>query len=97
MRFSKFHDADHFLYYPQMSLFSFNTFLIPVSKTQGIEKMLNLLYQYKWQKFNKMNEKRSLEYQSVSTEYVTGQINSLILQLLFRQFYHLIFKPSQKF
>ena len=32
--------------------------------------MLTFLYQYKWQKFNKMNENRSLEYHSGSTEYV---------------------------
>ena len=45
--------------------------LIPVSNTLGTEGMLTLLYQYKWQKLNKINEKRSLEYhQSVSTEYV---------------------------
>ena len=30
-------------------------------------------------------------------EYVTGQINSRILELLLRQFCHLIFAPSQKF
>ena len=33
----------------------------------------------------------------VGAEYVTGEINSLILQLIFRQFYHLIFAPSQEF
>ena len=59
---------------------------ILVSKTWGIERMLTLLYQYKWQKFNKMNEKRSLGYQSVGAEYVTGQISGLILLLLLRQF-----------
>ena len=32
----------------------------------------------------------------VGAEYVTGEINSLILQLLFRQFYRLIFAPPQK-
>ena len=45
---------------------------------------------------NKMNEKRSQEYQSMDPEYVTGQINSRILELLLRQFCHLIFAPSQK-
>lgn len=64
--------------------------IIPVSKTQDIERMLTLLYQYKRQKFDKMNEKRSLGYQSESTEYVTGQINSLTLQLPLRQYYHFI-------
>ena len=32
---------------------------------------------------NKMNEKRSYEYQSMDPEYVTGQINSCILQTIF--------------
>ena len=45
---------------------------------------------------NKMNEKRSQEYQSMDPEYVTGQINSRILKLLLRQFRCLIFAPSQK-
>ena len=40
---------------------------------------------------NKMNEKRSQEYQSMDPEYVTGQINSHILELLLRQFCCLIF------
>ena len=31
---------------------------------------------------SKMNEKRSHEYQSMDPEYVTGQINSCILELL---------------
>lgn len=70
--------------------------IIPVSKTQDIERMLTLLYQYKRQKFDKMNEKRSLGYQHVSTKYVTGLINNLTLQLLLRQFYRSIFAPSQK-
>ena len=45
---------------------------------------------------NKMNEKRSQEYQSMDPEYVTGQINSRILELLLRRFCCLIFAPSQK-
>ena len=45
---------------------------------------------------NKMNEKRSQEYQSMDPEYVTGQINSHILELLLRRFCCLIFAPSQK-
>ena len=44
----------------------------------------------------KMNEKRSQEYQSMDPEYVTGQINSRILELLLRRFCCLIFAPSQK-
>ena len=43
---------------------------------------------------HKMNEKRSQEYQSMDPEYVTGQINSHILELLLRQFCCLIFAPS---
>ena len=61
--------------------------------TWSIERTLTFLYQYKWQKFNKMDDKRSLGYQDVSTENVTWQINSLILQLLLKQFYRLIFAP----
>ena len=45
---------------------------------------------------NKMNEKRSQEYQSMDPDYVTEQINSRILELLLRQFCCLIFAPSQK-
>ena len=44
----------------------------------------------------KMNDKRSHEYQSMDPEYVTGQINSRILELLLRQFCCLIFEPSRK-
>ena len=48
--------------------------------------MLTLPYSYNWQKFNnKMNEKRSQEYQSMGPEYVvTGQINSHVMELLMR-------------
>ena len=47
--------------------------------------MLTLPYSYNWQKFNnKINEKRSQDYQSMDPEYVTGQINSRILELLLR-------------
>ena len=46
---------------------------------------------------NKMNEKRSQEYQSMDPEYVTGQINSRILELLLSRLCCLIFAPSQKF
>ena len=45
---------------------------------------------------NKMNEKRSQEYQRMDPEYVIGQINSRILELLLRRFCCLIFAPSQK-
>ena len=45
---------------------------------------------------NKMNEKRSQEYQSMDPEYVTEQINSRILELLLGRFCCLIFALSQK-
>ena len=44
---------------------------------------------------NKVNEKRSQKYQSMDSEYVTGQINSRILELLLRRFCGLVFAPSQ--
>ena len=56
--------------------------------------MFTIPYSYDWQTFNKINEKRSQEYQSMDPEYVTGQINSRILELLLRRFCRLIFKPS---
>ena len=59
--------------------------------------MLTFPYSYNWQKFNnKMNEKRSQEYQSMDPEYVTGQIISRVLELFLRQFFRLIFASSQK-
>ena len=81
-----------------MPVFSFHTFviLISVSKKRDTERITTLPYAYKWQKFNKMNEKRTQRYQNVGAEYVTGKINSLILRLLFRRFYRLIFAPPQK-
>ena len=45
---------------------------------------------------NKKNEKRSQEYQSMDPEYVPGQINSRIQELLLRRLCYLIFAPSQK-
>ena len=51
------------------------TALMLVSKKLGeLRKNANpSLYQYKWQKFNKKNGKRSLGYQlSMNIEYVTG-------------------------
>ena len=71
--------------------------LISVSKKWNIETMLTFPCSYNWPKVNnKMNEKRSQEYQSMDPEYVTGQINSHILEPLFRRFCCLIFAPSQK-
>ena len=59
--------------------------------------MLAVPYSYNWEKFNnKMNEKRSQQYQSMGPEYITGEINSRILELLFRLFCRLIFAPSRK-
>ena len=78
-----FHDADHLLHYRQMSIFS----LLSVSKKRGIQRIAAVSFFYKWQKFNKNNEKRSLWYHSVGAEYVTEQIYSLVMQLLLRRFY----------
>ena len=55
---------------------------ISVSGKRNIETMLTLLYSYNWQKFNKINEKRSQEYQSMGPECVTRQINSRILEII---------------
>ena len=63
----------------------------------GHRNNVNLSYSYNWQKLNnKMNEKRNQEHQSMDSEYVTGEINSRILELLLRQFCRLIFAPSRK-
>ena len=71
--------------------------LISVSKKWNIEIMLTIPCSYNWPNVNnKMNEKRNQEYQSMDLEYVTGQINSHILEPLFRRFCCLIFAPSQK-
>ena len=66
------------------------------SKKWNIETMLTFPYSYNLTNVNnnKMNEKRSQEYQSMDPQYVTGQINSCILELLLRQFCCLIFAPS---
>ena len=60
-----------------MSVFSFHIFVLLIcsSKKWDIKRIVTLLFSYMWQKFNKMNEKRSLMYQGVGTEFVTGQIN----------------------
>ena len=46
---------------------------------------------------NKINEKRSQEYQSIDPEYVTEQSDSRILEPLLKRFCCLIFALSQKF
>ena len=75
----------------------YSLFIRFCSQKRNIETMLTLPYSYKWQKLNnKMDEKRSQEHQSMYPEYVTGQINSRILELLFRRFCRLNFAPSQK-
>ena len=77
--------------------FIFFCSLISVSKKWNKETMLAFPYSYNCQKFNnKMNEKRSHEYQIIDTEYVTGQINSCIQELLSRRFCCLIFPSSRK-
>ena len=81
-----------------MSVFSFHifvVFLLSASKKRDI-RILILPNSYMWQKFSKMNENRSVRYQSRGAEYVTGQINSPNLQLLLRQFYCFILALSQK-
>ena len=47
-------------------------------------------------KLHKMNEKRSRGIKSITTEHITWQTNSLILQLLLSRFYRLIFVTSPK-
>ena len=42
------------------------------------------------------NTNPGVQNMSVGAEYVAKQINSLILQLVLRQFYRLIFAPSRK-
>ena len=54
---------------------------------------LSLFIQLEKVNNNRMNEKRSQEYQSMYTEYVTEQINSRILELLLRRFCCLVFVP----
>ena len=72
--------------------------LISVSKKWNIETMLGPFPIHTIDKSfnNKLNEKRSQDYQSMDPEYVTGQINSPILELLFKRFCYLIFLPSRK-
>ena len=43
-----------------------------------------------------MNERKSLGHQNMVAEYVTEQVNSLILQLDFGQCYCLMFALSRK-
>ena len=69
---------------------------ISVSKKRNIETMPTPPYSNNWQNFNNMNEKWSQVYQGIDPEYVTGQINSCILELPLRRFYRLIFALSQK-
>ena len=95
-----FHNADqiycivHRCLYCLFILFCFFT---SVSKKWNMETTLTLPYSYNWQKFNnKINEKRSQECQSMDPEYVTGEINSRILEVLLRRFCRLIFAPSRK-
>ena len=54
-------------------------------RDETYKQCLTFPYSYNWQKFNnKMNEKRSQEYQNMGPKYITGQINSCILELLLR-------------
>ena len=60
--------------------------LISVSKKLDIERILTLPYSHKWQKLNKINERKSQGCQSVGAKYVTEQINSLTLSLFWDDF-----------
>ena len=93
-----FHNTDHLLYYPQLSVFSFHTIFILLYQPlrNGTQTMLTSPYSYNWQMLTtKWMKKRSQKYQSMDSEYVTGQINSRILELLLRRFCGLVFAPSQ--
>ena len=86
-----------FQYDPQMSVLFFHFFsFILVFNKSVIERILILPYSYKSQKIKKMNERKSLAYQIVASEYIAEQIISLILQLGLRRFYCLMFEPSRK-
>ena len=80
------------MYYPQMFAFSFHTFFVLLyqflSKKQSAETMLTLpsLFIQLANVNNKMNEKRSQEYQSMDLEYITGKINSHILDFFGNDF-----------
>ena len=73
------------LFYPQISVFSFHTYFVlfyQFLKILTLKKMLALPFSHNWQKSNnKVNEKRSQEYQNVDPGYITGQINIPILEL----------------
>ena len=59
--------------------------------------MLTLLYQYKRQKFSKMNGKEVWSITMAALNmYITGQSNSCILQLLLRQLYRPILHLLKK-
>ena len=87
-----FYNADHLLYYPQMSVFPFHTFFVllykSVTKKWNVETMLKFPYSDNFQKLKttKWMKKRSHEYQSMDPEYLTEQINSRILELLWDDF-----------
>ena len=73
--------------YSQVSVFSFYASFFSYISSEEREHRNNVNPSYNWKKFNnKMNEKRSQEYQSMDPEYVTEQINSHILELLLDDF-----------
>ena len=77
----------------------FAFYYLPLKNAEAIKilEILKKYFSYNWQKFNnKMNEKRRQECQSMDPEYVTGQINSPILELLLRKICRLTFAPSRK-
>ena len=93
-----FHNADHLLYNPQMSVFSFHTFYVLLYQflSNRTKKMLNLFIQLV--KVQQQSEKKKTPGVSEygHPEYITRQINSCILELLLRRFYCLIFASPWK-
>ena len=75
-RFSNFQDTYHFLYYPQMSVFSFHTFaalLHQFLRHRAYKEYLSFSVNPGGKSSTKWM-KKSLGYHGVSTEYVTGQL-----------------------
>ena len=72
--------------------------LISVSKKWNLETILTFPWSYNWKKFKQpQNEwKKKPGISQHGPDYVTGQINSRILELLLRRFCCLIFALSQK-
>ena len=61
-----FYDTDHLSTYVCIFFSFFCCSLKSVSYRRNIERILNLSYLCKWQKFHEMNKKRNLGYQSMT-------------------------------